>query len=158
MKKIYIITLFLLSGSVFAHSPLNNDFESMMKRMFNHMEMMDMHHNHLFQEMSLRQNNNSWLSLNQTENKDNFQLKIILNGMNKEDLKIYIDKNLLVIKAEKQTISETGQSSQSFIQQFMIPKNVDKSKIVADYEEGELVVTMPKKVTNEPEVQQITIN
>ena len=158
MKKIYIITLFLLSGSVLAHSPLNNDFESMMKRMFNQMQMMDMHHNHLFEEMGLRHNNNSWLSLNQTENKDNFQLKIILDGMSKEDLKIHIDKSLLVIKAEKQTISETGQSSQSFMQQFMIPKNVDKSKIVADYEEGELVVTMPKKVTNEPEVKQITIN
>ena len=52
MKKIYIITLFLLSGSVLAHSPLNNDFESMMKRMFNHMEMMDMHHNHLFEAVS----------------------------------------------------------------------------------------------------------
>ena len=44
------------------------------------------------------------------------------------------------------------------MQQFMIPKNVDKSKIVADFVKGELVVTMPKKVTNEPEVQQIKIN
>ena len=158
MKKIYIITLFLLSGSVLAHSPLNNDFESMMKRMLNHMEMMDMHHNHLFEEMGLRHNNNSWLSLNQIENQDNFQLKIILDGMDKEDLKIHIDKNLLVIKAEKNTISETSQSSQSFMQQFMIPKDVDKSKITADFKEGELVVTMPKNVKSEPEVQQITIN
>ena len=158
MKKIYIITLFLLSGSVLAHSPLNNDFESMMKRMFNQMEMMDMHHNHLFEEMGLRHNNNSWLSLNQIENQDNFQLKIILDGMDKEDLKIHIDKNLLVIKAEKNTISETSQSSQSFMQQFMIPKDVDKSKITADFKEGELVVTLPKKVKSEPEVQQITIN
>ena len=158
MKKIYIITLFLLSGSVLAHSPLNNDFESMMKRMFNHMEMMDMHHNYLFEEMGLRHNNNSWLSLNQIENQDNFQLKIILDGMDKEDLKIHIDKNLLVIKAEKNTISETSQSSQSFMQQFMIPKDVDKSKISADFKEGELVVTLPKNVKSEPEVQQITIN
>ena len=158
MKKIYIITLFLLSGSVLAHSPLNNDFESMMKRMFNHMEMMDMPHNHLFEEMGLRHNNNSWLSLNQIENQDNFQLKIILDGMDKEDLKIHIDKNLLVIQAEKNTISETSQSSQSFMQQFMIPKDVDKSKIRADFKEGELVVTLPKNVKSEPEVQQITIN
>ena len=158
MKKIYIITLFLLSGSVLAHSPLNNDFESMMKRMFNQMQMMDMHHNHLFEEMGLRHNNNSWLSLNQIENQDNFQLKIILEGMDKEDLKIHIDKNLLVIKAEKNTISETSQSSQSFMQQFMIPKDVDKSKITADFKEGELVVTMPKNVKSDPEVQQITIN
>ncbi len=48
MKKIYIIALFLLSGSVLAHSPINNDFESMMKRMFNQIQMMDMHHKHLF--------------------------------------------------------------------------------------------------------------
>ena len=158
MKKIYIITLFLLSGSVLAHSPLNNDFESMMKRMFTQMQMMDMHHNHLFEEMGLRHNNNSWLSLNQIENQDNFQLKIILDGMDKEDLKIHIDKNLLVIQAEKNTISETSQSSQSFMQQFMIPKDVDKSKITADFKEGELVVTLPKNVKSEPEVQQITIN
>jgi HSP20 family protein len=158
MKKIYIITLFLLSCSVLAHTPLNNDFESMMKRMFNHMEMMDMHHNHWFEEMGLRNNNNSWLSLNQIKNKDNFQLKIILEGMDKEDLKIHIDKNLLVIKAEKNTISETGQSSQSFVQKFMIPKDVNKSKITADFREGELIVTMPKNVKSEPEIQQITIN
>ncbi len=48
MKKIYIIALFLLSGSVLAHSPINNDFESMMKRMFNQIQMMDMHHKYLF--------------------------------------------------------------------------------------------------------------
>ena len=158
MKKIYIITLFLISGSLLAHSPLNNDFESMMKRMFNHMQMMDMQHSHLFEEVSLRHNNNSWLSLNQIENQDNFQLKIILDGMDKEDLKIHIDKNLLVIQAEKNTITETSQSSHSFMQQFMIPKDVDKSKITADFKEGELVVTLPKNVKSEPEVQQITIN
>ena len=40
----------------------------------------------------------------------------------------------------------------------MIPKDVDKSKITADFEEGVLLVTMPKKVKTEPELQQITIN
>ena len=158
MKKIYIITLFFLSGSVLAHSPLHNDFESMMKRMFNHMEMMNMHHSHLFEEMDLRHNNNSWLSLNQSENENNIQLKITLDGMDKEDLKSHVDKDLLVIKGEKKTVSETSQSSQSFMQQFLIPKDVDKSKITADFVDGELVVTMPKNVNPEPEVQQIMIN
>ena len=130
MKKIYIITLFFLSGSVLAHSPLHNDFESMMKRMFNHMEMMDMHHSHLFEGMGLTQNNNNWFSLNQSDNEDNIQLRIALDGMDKENLKIHIDKNLLVVKAEKQTMSENSQSSQSFMQQFMIPKDVDKSKLL----------------------------
>ncbi len=51
MNKIYIIVLFFLSGSVLAHSsthsPINNDFESMMKHMFNQIKTMDMHHKHL---------------------------------------------------------------------------------------------------------------
>jgi len=158
MKKIFIITLFLISGSVLAHSPLNNDFESMMKRMLNHMHMMDMHHNHLFEEMGLRHNNNSWLSLNQSENENSIQLKITLDGMDKKDLKIHIDKNLLIIKAEKKTITETSQSSQSFMQQFIIPKNADKSKITAEFKEGELVVAIPKASMNETEVQEIIIN
>jgi len=158
MKKIYIITLFLISGSVLAHSPLHNDFESMMKRMFNHMQIMDMHHNHLFEEMDLRHNNNSWFSLNQSENEDIIALKFTLDGMDKENLKIHIDKNFLIINAEKKTISETSQSSQSFMQKFMIPKNVDKSRITADFEEGELVVIIPKTSKTESEVQQILIN
>ena len=117
-----------------------------------------MHHSHLFEGMGLTQNNNNWFSLNQSDNEDNIQLKIALDGMDKENLKIHIDKNLLVVKAEKQTMSENSQSSQSFMQQFMIPKDVDKSKITADFEEGVLLVTMPKKVKTEPELQQITIN
>ena len=121
MKKISIITLFLISGSVLAHSPLHNDFDSMMKRMFNHMKMMDMQHSHLFEGVGLTQNNNNWFSLNQIDNEDNIQLKIALDGMDKENLKIHIDKNLLVVKAKKQIISENSQSSQSFMQQFMIP-------------------------------------
>ena len=30
---------------------MHNDFESMMKRMFKQMQMMDMHHEHLFEEI-----------------------------------------------------------------------------------------------------------
>ena len=38
------------------------------------------------------------------------------------------------------------------MQQFMIPKDVDKSKITADFEEGVLVVTMPKTAKTESEL------
>ena len=44
------------------------------------------------------------------------------------------------------------------MQQFLIPKNTDKSKITADFEDGELVITIPRKVKAEPEVQEIIIN
>ena len=44
MKKISIIALFFFSGSVLAHSTMHNDFESMMKRMFKQMQMIDIQH------------------------------------------------------------------------------------------------------------------
>ena len=52
-----MVALFLLSGSVLAHSTMHNDFESMMKRMLKQMQMMDMHHAHLFEGMGKRHNN-----------------------------------------------------------------------------------------------------
>ena len=46
-----MVALFFLSGSVLAHSTIHNDFESMMKRMFKQMQMMDVHHEHLFEKI-----------------------------------------------------------------------------------------------------------
>ena len=64
MKKIFIITLFFLSGSVLAHNTMHNDFESMMKRMFKQMKMIDMYHDHLFEGMDERRNNQRLLKRN----------------------------------------------------------------------------------------------
>lgn len=158
MKKPIFLLCFFLSNSVLAHNSLNNDFESIIKSMFNRMEIMNMHQSHLFKEIGLKQNNDSWLFLNQSENEMSIQLKIALNGMEKDDLKIHIDKNLLIIKAEKTSISETSQSSQSFMQQFLIPKNTDKSKITAEIIEDELVINIPKNINFKSEIQQILIN
>ena len=158
MKKPIFLLCFFLSNSVLAHNSLNNDFESIIKSMFNRMEIMNMHQSHLFKEIGLKQNNDSWLFLNQSENEMSIQLKIALNGMEKDDLMIHIDKNLLIIKAEKTSISQTSQSSQSFMQQFLIPKNTDKSKITAEIVEDELVINIPKNINFKPEIQQILIN
>ena len=101
MKKISIIALFFLSGSVLAHSTMHNDFESMMKRMFKQMQMMDMHHNHFFEGMGKRHKNQK-LSINQSEDENTITLNITLEGIDKEDLDIHIEKNFLIIKAEKE--------------------------------------------------------
>ena len=157
MKKIYIIALFFLSGSVLAHSPINNDFESMMKRMFYQMKMMDMYHKHLFDRTGKRHNDNRWLSVSQSDDENSITLKITLEGIDKEDLDIHIKKNVLVIKAEKQTSGESGHSRKSFVQQFLIPKNTDRSGITAQFEDGVLIVTIPKPTKDKHEIQQITI-
>jgi len=157
MKKIYIIALFFLSGPVLAHSPINNDFESMMKHMFNQIKTMDMHHKHLFKRTGKKNNEKGWRSVTQSDDENSIKLTITLEGIDKEDLDIHIKKNVLVIRAEKEISGESSHSKQSFMQQFLIPKNIDKSGITAEFEDGVLIVTIPKPIKDSYEIQQITI-
>ena len=156
MKKISIIALFFLSGSVLAHSTMHNDFESMMKRMFKQMQMMDMHHNHLFDKMG-KKHKNQKLFMNQSEDENTITLNITLEEINKEDLDIYIEKNFLIIKAEKEISSESSHSKRSFVQKMLIPKNADRTGITAQFKDSVLVITIPKTTKTRPEVQQIII-
>ena len=156
MKKISIIALFFLSGSVLAHSTMHNDFESMMKRMFKQMQMMDKHHNHFFKGMGKRHKNQK-LFMNQSEDENTITLNITLEGIDKEDLDIHIEKNFIIIKAEKEISSESSHSKRSFVQKMLIPKNADRTAITAEFEDSVLMITIPKTTKTKPEVQQITI-
>ena len=151
-----MVALFFLSGSVLAHSTMHNDFESMMKRMFKQMQMMDMHHEHLFEEIG-KKHNNQRLFMNQSEDKNTFTLNITLEGIGKEDLDIYIEKKFLIIKAEKEISGESSHSKHSFVQKMLIPKNADRTGITAQFEDSVLVITIPKTTKTMPEVQQIII-
>jgi len=156
MKKIFIIALLFLSVSVLAHSTMHNDFESMMKRMFKQMQMMDMHHDNLFKGMGERSNNQR-LFLNQSEDENTIKFNITLEGIDKEDLDIYIEKKFLIIKAEKEISSESSHSKRSFMQKILIPKNADRAAITAQFEDSVLVITIPKTTKTRPKVQQIII-
>ncbi len=181
MKKIYIIALLFHSGLVLAHSPINNDFESMIKHMFqfgnqfglgpkgghfggpqgqfadNQMKMMDMHHKHLFKRTGKKNNHKRWRSATQISDENSIKLNITLKGMDKENLDIHINKNILVIRAEKEISGESSHTKYSFMRQFLIPKNTDRSAITAEFEDGVLVVTIPKPTKDKPDIQQITI-
>ena len=139
------------------HSPINNDFESMMKRMFNQMQMMDMHHKHLFKRTGKRNNHKRWRSVTQSLDENSIKLTITLKGIDKEDLDIHINKNVLVIRAEKEISGESSHSKHSFMRQFLIPKNTDRSAITAEFKDGVLIVTIPKPTKDSYEIQQITI-
>ena len=151
-----MVALFFLSGSVLAHSTMHNDFESMMKLMFKQMQMMDMHHEHLFEEIG-KKHNNQRLFMNQSEDKNTFTLNITLEGIGKEDLDIYIEKKFLIVKAEKEISGESSHSKHSFVQKMLIPKNAEKTGITAQFEDSVLVITIPKTTKTMPEVQQIII-
>ena len=94
-------------------------------------------------------------AVNIRETNDHFEVEVAAPGMKKEDFKVELDGNLLTIRSEKQneeTVNEGERYSrrefsyQSFERSFQLPKDVvDIEQIKAKYENGLLLLTIPKK-------------
>jgi HSP20 family protein len=87
------------------------------------------------------------------ESNEAFQLDIAAPGMKKEDFRIGLENNILNISAELEDVKrEEGKNYTrkefyygSFSRAFTLPKTIDTDKIKADYENGILKITLPKK-------------
>jgi HSP20 family protein len=99
---------------------------------------------------------NTWNTLpavNVKETEAGFQLEVAAPGLKKEDFKINLNENRLVISAQQETQNEETNekyarkefSYTSFQRAFVLPKSVDGEKIEASYADGILHVTLPKK-------------
>lgn len=91
-------------------------------------------------------------AVNVTDNKDNYMVTLAAPGLKKEDFKIDIDGNMLTISCEKEETKEEKEtrftrkeySYSSFSRTFTIPEDVNREKIDAMYENGELRLMLPK--------------
>lgn len=102
--------------------------------------------------------------VNIKENENEFQLDLHVSGFSKENFKIDILKNTLLIEAEskieqednnKYVVKEFGYSS--FKRSFQIPKNIDKENITANYKNGILSIVLPKQQVKEEKVRSIEV-
>lgn len=94
-------------------------------------------------------------AVNIKENKDNFFVEVAAPGMNKNDFKVELNGNTLLISSEKDYEASSNEeerystkefSYQSFSRIFTLPKDVvDSKKIEAKYENGLLNLVIPKK-------------
>lgn len=91
-------------------------------------------------------------AVNIREDEKSFTLDLAVPGMDKKDLKIDINDDVLTISSESKTESEDNSngfkrrefSYSSFCRSFQIPENVDQNKIEANYKDGVLSVGLPK--------------
>ncbi len=100
---------------------------------------------------------NEWVNktpaANVVETQDSFRVEVAAPGMKKEDFKINVENDLLAISAEKQTENkdETEKFTRrefnhgKFTRTFTLPETVDAEKISAQYVDGLLKLTLPKK-------------
>jgi HSP20 family protein len=86
------------------------------------------------------------------ENENDFSIELAVPGFTKEEIKINIQKNVLIIKAERNENTEDKVKyirkefgKKPFARKFIIPKNVDTDHVSAAFNNGILEVHIPKK-------------
>lgn len=102
-------------------------------------------------------------SVDISETDDNFVVRAELPGMKKEDIELEVENNMLSIRGERKfEKTDEGEnfhfmerSYGSFYRSFTLPKNVDSETIGAEYKDGMLVVTIPKKEEVKPKKVEI---
>ena len=104
--------------------------------------------------------------VNISETKDLYELEFNVPGRNKEDFKITVDKNILTVSFDKKEESKDENkkqikkefSLQSFKRSFTLDEKVVSENIAAKYENGLLVLSLPKKEEVKVEAKQISVN
>lgn len=107
-----------------------------------------------FSTRNFSETNTTLPSINIKEEKNGFEVEMAAPGLEKNDFKIELKHNLLTISSEKKIENETKEgenytrrefSYQSFTRSFTLPENVESDKIAAKYEQGILMVSIPKR-------------
>ncbi len=99
-----------------------------------------------------------------SENENAYIVESDLPGINKEDIDISIGDGILTVKAERKSESSDEKSGYirreraygSFERSFNI-SDIDADKIDAEFKNGVLVLTLPKKQIEEPKSRKLEV-
>jgi len=121
------------------------------KRTFSPFYMSNLFDDDFFPVLSSR--TSSMPAVNIKENEKSFTLELAVPGIDKKDLKIETNEDVLTISSETKNEVEDNKdgykrkefSYSSFCRSFYIPENVNRDKIGASYKDGILTVDLPKQ-------------
>jgi len=103
-------------------------------------------------------------SVNIKEDQDKFTVEVAAPGFDKSDFKLELNHNSLTISSEKKVENETKEgevftkrefSYQSFTRSFTLPQIDDGERIEANYDNGILTVSIPKKEEAKPKPSRV---
>jgi HSP20 family protein len=85
-------------------------------------------------------------------------VKAELPGMDRKDIALHLENNVLTLRGERRFEKETKEENYhriersygAFSRSFSIPTSVDEEKIRADYKDGVLKIMLPKKEQAKP--------
>ena len=93
------------------------------------------------------------------ETENEFIIALHLPGIDRDTLEVDVDDNRLVIRGAR--LEETSKQHRSerphgkFFRSFTLPKTVDQSKVTAEYKDGVLQLSLPKR--KEQKAQRVEI-
>ncbi len=99
------------------------------------------------------------------EDNDKLALTVELPGMVAKDVDVRIENGVLTIKGERKIEKEDKKENYirvertygTFTRSFNLPNTVDSEKVKADFQNGLLEVTIPKKEETKPRTIQIKV-
>mgnify|MGYP003574668556 CR=1 FL=1 len=137
---------------------------------FNHLMNLQNHMNNVFEDyVNTNDTENSSRSMwaprvDAVELDDNFEFTFELPGMNKDDIKLEVENKVLTLSGEKKfdyegkdrSIHMSERNYGNFYRTFQLPSLADTSKINAEFTNGVLNITLPKREEAKP--KQISID
>ena len=93
-------------------------------------------------------------------------LKAELPDMAREEIEITVENFVLTIKGDKKFASDVKEEQYhhverrygTFSRSFSLPQTVDAGKVAAEYKNGVLTVTLPKREESKPRQVKVTVN
>ncbi|MBN1596422.1 Hsp20/alpha crystallin family protein [candidate division FCPU426 bacterium] len=92
------------------------------------------------------------------EKKDSYEMEVELPGVDKKDVKLKLDDNVLTIEGEKKALQDAEGDDYkvcercygTFSRSFTLPYTADKNKIAAEYKNGILHLSIAKSEQSKP--------
>ena len=92
-------------------------------------------------------------------------VKAELPGLKKEDVFVSIENNVLMLRGERKFSDEVKRENfhrvertyGEFLRSFTLPTFVDTTKILAEFKDGILIVTLPKREEAKPKQIEVTV-
>jgi len=109
----------------------------------------------------------SWIpSVDILEKDGNLILRAELPGMTEKQIELKLEGDTLTLKGERKMDNEDKKSNYhrvesfygSFTRSFRLPETVDAEKINAEYKNGVLTITVPKKPEVKPREIPVSVN
>ncbi|OGH55740.1 MAG: hypothetical protein A3G34_01485 [Candidatus Lindowbacteria bacterium RIFCSPLOWO2_12_FULL_62_27] len=99
------------------------------------------------------------------EEKDRLLIKADLPGLKKDDIKITVEDDVMILEAQKKEEKQTDgtdyhlieRSSGTYRRSFRLPNTVDMAKVDAQFQDGVLTLVLPKRADAKPKTLDVKI-